>query len=222
MITTRLSAHSPVVQMVVISLGAVRRISWVRRIVVLPVHIHEAWEVIVSVLPRKNRRWAYFAVNIVRDDLLKVDSSRASCKLYWVPICARIGTAAASADCTSGEKIDDEHAALNDAVKLFEYVDRSSDGHDGTWIPSINSTARIVDTKFFWTTRGTIRSRMKETISNTYKCQGRVSGSHSWLVRSSPRSRIHFRNSGQGEIVWSWLLSTPMHDGSYIQSVCEW
>ena len=56
MIITQLSAHSPVVQMVVISLGAIRRISWVRRIVVLPVHIHEAWEVIVSVLPRKNRR----------------------------------------------------------------------------------------------------------------------------------------------------------------------
>lgn len=95
-------------------------------------------------------------VNKVRDAFLKDDASSVVCMPYWIPICARIGTASASADCTSAEKIVAEDAALNAAVKLFETDAGRSSENDGTLIPSASSTARIVETKFFWTVRGTM------------------------------------------------------------------
>jgi hypothetical protein len=72
------------------------------------------------------------------------------CKLYVVPIPLIIGTASESAACTSAEKTVDEDVALNAAVKLFETdVDTDTDKlDDGTEIPSVSSTARIIWTKF--------------------------------------------------------------------------
>jgi hypothetical protein len=46
------TGNIPVVQMLVISLGAIRSVSWVRVVVVLPAHVHEAWDAMVSVFPK--------------------------------------------------------------------------------------------------------------------------------------------------------------------------
>lgn len=77
------------------------------------------------------------------------------CKLYVVPIPLIIGIASESAACTSAEKTVAEDVSLNAAVKLFETdVDTDTDKlDDGTEIPSVSSTARIIWTKFSWTVK---------------------------------------------------------------------
>ena len=142
---------SLVVQMVVISLGTIRSVGWVRGVVILPIHIHEAWQAMVNVFTISNLYQTHFVVNWVRDCFLNDDASSTVCKSYCTPISARIGTASASAACTSVVKVVAEDAALNAAVKLLEKDADTSNGIDGTDIPRMHSTARTVATKFFWT-----------------------------------------------------------------------
>lgn len=123
---------SPVVQMVIISLGATRSVGWVRGVVVLPVHIHEAWQAMVSVFTTSNLYQTHFVVNWVRDSFLNDDASSTVCKPYCSPISAKIGTASASAARTSVVKVVAEDAALNAAVKLLEKDAGTSNGIDGT------------------------------------------------------------------------------------------
>jgi hypothetical protein len=75
------------------------------------------------------------------------------CKPYVTPIPIIIGTASRRAVCTCAEKMVAEDVSINAAVKLFE-TDAGTDSDrfdDGTEIPSVSSTARIIWTKFSWT-----------------------------------------------------------------------
>ena len=145
------AAYSRVVQVVIITLGANRSVSWVCGVVVLPRHVHEAWQAFVSVSPNKSLCRTHFVTNEVRESFLKADASNVVRISYCSPISNNIGTASASADCTSDVKIGAEHAAFSAAVKLVETDADTSSDIDGTVIPSMSSTARTIWTKFFWT-----------------------------------------------------------------------
>lgn len=142
---------SLVVQMIIISLGATRSVSWVRGVVMLPVHIHKAWRAMVSVYATTNLCQTHLVVNWVRDCFLNDDASSTVCRPYCTPISARIGTASTSAARTSSVKAVAEDAALNAAEKLLERYAGTSSDIDGMLIPRMHSTARTVITKFFWT-----------------------------------------------------------------------
>lgn len=142
--------------------------------------------------------------------------------------------ASSSAAVTSLLNILDWHAPCIAAVKpVLGRVDRTSKvfwGVLSTGMPRIDSTARIVLTKFFWTKPPSKQDYNEESAKHTISIPGRLCCIHNWLVDGlnrkyaaedgiEVRQGCHDGGPHQCTVVIVWCLEIPFSYGISIQSV---
>ena len=160
-----------VIQMIIVSLWSICCISRVRRVIVLPVHIHKAVVILMSTrcVETNSEFNTYFVTNGLLVDKKDPNPSFPKTRLISKSkaIWKMMGAASCSTLQTSKERSDESVAVVEIAWVTFKGLPMSKVGkrsERGSEMPNERSTARTVWTKFFssmyvivlknWTTVG--------------------------------------------------------------------